>query len=99
GRPIPGGNGEGSLHDVDLYDIDYSYSLAVIADLRTKGKAVMCYISSGASEDFREDINLFPEEVKGGIVSFGEGDTFDDENWLDLRRLDLVAPIMLERLD
>ncbi|CAN0542321.1 unnamed protein product, partial [Scytosiphon promiscuus] len=43
--------------------------------------------------------NLFPEEVKGGIVSFGERDTFPDEKWLDLRRLDLVAPIMLERLD
>lgn len=24
---------------------------------------------------------------------------FDDENWLDLRRLDLIAPIMLARLD
>lgn len=24
---------------------------------------------------------------------------FDDENWLDLRRLDVIAPIMLERLD
>ena len=24
---------------------------------------------------------------------------FPDEKWLDLRRLDLVAPIMLERLD
>ncbi|CAM9540559.1 unnamed protein product, partial [Hapterophycus canaliculatus] len=32
-------------------------------------------------------------------VSFGEGDVFDDENWLDLRRLDLIAPIMLARLD
>ena len=27
------------------------------------------------------------------------GGQFDDEQWLDLRRLDLVAPIMLERLD
>ncbi|CAM9487610.1 unnamed protein product, partial [Ectocarpus fasciculatus] len=99
GLPIPGGNGEGSLHNVELYDIDYSYSSAVIADLQSKGKTAMCYISAGTSEDFREDINLFPEEVKGGIVSFGEGDTFEDEQWLDLRRLDLVAPIMLERLD
>ena len=24
---------------------------------------------------------------------------FEDEKWLDLRRLDLIAPIMLERLD
>ena len=60
---------------MDLYDIDYSYSSAVIADLQSKGKTVMCYVSAGTSEDFRDDINLFPEEVKGGIVSFGEGDT------------------------
>ncbi|CAN0442410.1 unnamed protein product [Pylaiella littoralis] len=99
GAPIPGADGEGSLHDVELYDIDYSYSSAVIADLQSKGKKVMCYISAGTSEDFRDDINLFPAEVKGGIVTFGEGDTFPDEAWLDLRRLDLVAPIMLERMD
>ena len=30
---------------------------------------VMCYISAGTSEDFREDINLFPAIAKGGIVS------------------------------
>lgn len=30
---------------------------------------VMCYISAGTSEDFREDINLFPAVAKGGIVS------------------------------
>lgn len=29
---------------------------------------VMCYISAGTSEDFREDINLFPAIAKGGIV-------------------------------
>ncbi|CAM9538937.1 unnamed protein product, partial [Laminaria digitata] len=99
GAPIPGSNGAGSLYNVELYDIDYSYSSSVIADLQSKGKKVMCYISAGTSEDFREDINLFPAIAKGGIVSFGEGDTFDDEQWLDLRRLDVIAPIMLERLD
>jgi len=81
GVPIPGGNGAGSLHDVELYDIDYSYSSAIIADLQSKGKTVMCYVSAGTSEDFRDDINLFPEEVKGGIVSFGEGDTVSTEGF------------------
>eukprot|EP00752_Nemacystus_decipiens_P006046 g5457.t1 len=99
GLPIPGGNGAGELHNVELYDIDISYPSAVVADLQSKGKKVMCYVSAGTAEEFRDDINLFPEEVKGGIVSFGEGDTFPDEKWLDLRRLDLVASIMLDRLD
>ncbi len=70
GAPI-----DGNKYDVELYDIDYTYSSAVIDDLQKKGRKVMCYISAGTSEDFRDDINLFPEEVKGSIVSFGEGDT------------------------
>jgi len=65
---------DGSKYDVELYDIDYTYSSAVIDDLHSKGRKVMCYISAGTSEDFRDDINLFPEEVKGSIVSFGPGD-------------------------
>ncbi|CAN0438455.1 unnamed protein product, partial [Discosporangium mesarthrocarpum] len=59
----------------------------------------MCYISAGSYEEFRSDHVLFPEDSLGGIVSFGEGDVFLDEKWLDLRRLDVVAPIMLDRLD
>ena len=30
---------------------------------------VMCYINAGTSEDFRDDINLFPAIAQGGIVS------------------------------
>ncbi|CAN0200890.1 unnamed protein product, partial [Discosporangium mesarthrocarpum] len=59
----------------------------------------MCYVSAGTYEDFRSDKMMFVEDVKGNVVSFGEGDVFMDENWLDLRRLDLIAPIMLDRLD
>ncbi|CAN0070564.1 unnamed protein product, partial [Discosporangium mesarthrocarpum] len=59
----------------------------------------MCYISAGSYEDFRNDKYMFHNASKGEIVSFGEGDVFVDENWLDLRRLDLIAPIMLDRLD
>lgn len=75
GSAIPGVFEVGSFHtDVSLYDIDISYPKSVVADLQSEGKKVMCYISGGTSEDFRDDINLFPEEVQGGIVSFGEGD-------------------------
>lgn len=40
GLPIPGGNGDGALYDVELYDIDYSYPASVVADLKRKGKKV-----------------------------------------------------------
>ena len=67
---------------MELFDIDISYTSEVVADLQGKGKKVMCYVSAGTSEDFRDDINLFPEEVKGGVVSFGEGDTVSGDEKL-----------------
>ena len=42
GLPIPGSNTDGDLYDVNIYDIDYSYSSSVIADLQSKGKKVVC---------------------------------------------------------
>ena len=44
GAPIPGSNGAGSLYDVELYDIDYSYPLSVVTDLQSKGKKVLLHM-------------------------------------------------------
>lgn len=40
-----------------------------------------------------------PLKVDSPPLVNDEPKQFDDENWLDLRRLDVIAPIMLERLD
>lgn len=45
-------------------------------------------------ENFRPDVSEFQQSVIGNVY---EG--FEDENWLDIRQIDLLAPVMLARLD
>ena len=62
--------------------------------LHARGAYVICYISVGSWEDWRPDAVDFPEEVIGRKYSGWPG-----ERWLDIRRMDLLAPIMEARLD
>jgi len=81
--------------DVQMYDIDLVETpSATIADLRNAGRTVICYFSAGSWEDFRDDAALFPEAVLGSIM-----DGWPDERWLDIRQIDLLAPVMSARLD
>lgn len=78
------------VFDIDLFDND----TAVIADLHARGRKVICYISVGSLEDWRPDKDLFPAEVIGK-----DYDGWPGEKWLDIRRIDLLGPIMQARLD
>ena len=78
-----------TLFDVDLFDTP----TATIARLHAAGRKVACYFSAGSFEDWRSDAARFPTAVKG----LGNG--WPGEQWLDVRRLDLLGPIMLARLD
>jgi len=78
----------------DVYDIDLYVEQSVIDELHAKGRKVICYISVGSFEDWRPDKDQFPTEVLGKDYEGWAG-----EKWLDIRRLDLLAPIMLARLD
>ncbi len=55
---------------------------------------MICYISVGSYEEWRSDADQFPEEVIGKDYEGWSG-----EKWLDVRRIDLLAPIMRARLD
>ncbi|MEV4948400.1 endo alpha-1,4 polygalactosaminidase [Streptomyces sp. NPDC053755] len=80
--------------DVPVYDIDgFDHPAATVRDLRTRGRKVICYLSTGAWEDFRPDAAEFPASL------LGEGNGWKGERWLDIRRTDLLAPLMAERLD
>ncbi len=82
-------------HDVEVYDIDlFDNSGDVVADLHASGRRVICYVNLGAWEDWREDADRFPESVIGD-----EYHGFPDENWLDIRAIDLLLPIIRSRLD
>ncbi|OGF52901.1 MAG: endo alpha-1,4 polygalactosaminidase [Candidatus Fraserbacteria bacterium RBG_16_55_9] len=81
--------------NVAMYDIDmFDNNASVVADLHRKGRKVICYISAGTGEDWRPDAGKFPSSVKGKNVSGWPG-----ERWLDIRRLDVLGPIMKARMD
>ena len=81
--------------DADVFDIDiFDNDASVVADLHAKGRKVIGYINVGSWEDWRPDRDQFPPEVLGKTYEGWPG-----EKWLDIRRMDLLAPIMRARLD
>ncbi|WP_033284171.1 endo alpha-1,4 polygalactosaminidase [Streptomyces sp. NRRL F-525] len=80
--------------DVPVYDIDgFDHSKATVTALHAKGRKVICYLSTGAWEDFRPDAEKFPKSV------LGKGNGWKGERWLDIRRTDVLEPLMEARLD
>jgi hypothetical protein len=79
-----------AMYDIDLFDND----AGVVGSLHAQGRKVVCYMSAGSWESFRPDADQFPASVKGNVLA-----GFPDERWLDVRRIDLLAPIMEARLD
>ncbi len=83
-----------TAYDVDVYDVDlFDVPQATIDLLHAQNKHVICYFSAGSFEVFRDDANLFNEQVKGKVL-----DGFADERWLDIRT-ENVMTIMRQRLD
>lgn len=81
--------------DVDVYDLDlFDTSASTVDVLHKQGARVICYMSAGSWEEWRPDVAAFPPELLGKDYVGWEG-----ENWLDIRRLDLLAPIMRGRMD
>jgi hypothetical protein len=80
--------------DAEVFDVDgFDTPAATVAQLRSGGAAAICYLSAGAFEDWRPDADRFPPSV------IGTGNGWPGESWLDIRQLDLLAPIMEDRLD
>jgi hypothetical protein len=81
--------------NVTLYDIDgFDNAASVVAALHAQGRKVFCYIDAGMYENWRSDANRFSSFVKGNAVQGWAG-----EQWLDIRQLQVLAPIMQARLD
>jgi hypothetical protein len=80
--------------DVPVYDIDgFENSAATVARLHRDGRKVICYINVGAWEDYRPDRDAFPRALLGGPNGW------HGERWLDIRRVDLLRPLMERRFD
>ncbi|MET0340137.1 MAG: endo alpha-1,4 polygalactosaminidase [Polyangiales bacterium] len=83
--------------EVEIYDIDmFTATPALIASLHARGRKVICYLNVGAWEQWRADAAMFPPEVLGKPWSATK---FTDERWLDIRRIDLLAPALGQRFD
>jgi hypothetical protein len=80
--------------DVQMFDIDgFEASRSLVHSLHAKGARVVCYISAGSWENWRPDADRFPGAV------LGRSNGWPGERWLDIRRLDVLGPIMKSRLD
>lgn len=78
------------VYDIELFDND----ARTVRQLHARGRKVICYISVGSWENWRPDRYQFPESVIGKPYEGWEG-----ERWLDIRQIDLLAPVMGARLD
>lgn len=83
-------NVSAQVFDIDAVDNPAS----VVANLHAKGSRVIAYMSAGTWEDWRPDASRFPASVLGRGV-----DGWAGEKWLDIRKIDALAPIIQARLD
>lgn len=78
---------------VSVYDVDgESTSAAEVAAIHAQGAQAICYISAGSWEDWRSDAGSFPASV------LGASNGWPGERWLDIRRWDVLGPIMSARM-
>ncbi|MET7364285.1 endo alpha-1,4 polygalactosaminidase [Streptomyces sp. NPDC005566] len=79
--------------DAPVYDIDgFDQDAETVAELHRRGRKVICYLSTGAWEDFRPDAGKFPASVRG------KSNGWEGEWWLDIRRTDILEPLMEARI-
>ncbi len=81
--------------NVKIYDVDlFKITKEEIKKLHEKGIKVICYFNAGAYEDYRNDSNLFPKTIIGKTLT-----EWKDEKWIDIRKINLIEPIITERMN
>ena len=101
-QPTPGSSWQWQLTgpldltaDAEVFDVDYERtSSEEVEQLHRRGAHVICYLSAGSWEEYRPDAGRFPDSVRGEAL-----DGWPDEQWLDIRRLDELLPLMAARMD
>jgi len=82
-------------HAARVYEIDgLDNPASLVRALHAKGRRVICYFSAGTYEDFREDRDLIPASARGKPLK-----DFPDEQWLDVRQIEQLRPVIEARLD
>jgi hypothetical protein len=99
-RPVPGSSWQWQLTgrldlsiDAAVYELDaFSSDAGAVAQLHAAGRRVICYVDAGSHEDFRPDAASVPPEV------LGQPNGWPGERWIDIRRWDVLAPVLAGRL-
>jgi hypothetical protein len=82
------------LIDVKMYDVDgFEASKKLVGKMHGRGIKAVCYLSAGSWENWRPDASDFPASI------LGRSNGWPGEKWLDIRRLDILGPIMKARID
>ncbi|MGH2549135.1 MAG: endo alpha-1,4 polygalactosaminidase [Thermomicrobiales bacterium] len=85
----------GEILPVEVYDLDgFETTKQTVERLHERGIKVICYIDAGTREDWRPDADQYPDEIIGN-----SWDEWEGERYVDIRRIDLLAPILEARLD
>lgn len=78
-----------------VYEVDgFEVAAKTVAKLHRQGRKGICYLDVGSWENYRPDADRFPKSTLGRAY---EG--YPDERWLDIRRIDLLAPVLRQRFD
>ena len=79
---------------VDAYDFDAEFTDSeLVQALAGDGIRTICYVNVGSLESWRGDVSAFPARVIGNVYL-----GWEDERYLDIRQLDILAPIMEARI-
>jgi hypothetical protein len=80
--------------EANVYDVDGADTPASkVRRIHARGARAVCYFSAGSYENWREDRKRFPDHVLGEPLEGWPG-----ERWLDVRRRDVLMPIMRRRM-
>lgn len=80
---------------VQVYDLDgFETDAKTVAMLHAQGIRTLCYMDMGTWEEWRPDADAYPASVLGTAW-----DEWPGERYLDIRQLDVLAPILEARLD
>ncbi|HUZ50043.1 MAG TPA: endo alpha-1,4 polygalactosaminidase [Candidatus Dormibacteraeota bacterium] len=81
-----------SVYDLDAFDT----AAQTVTALHQLGRHVVCYVDTGTYENWRPDAPSF----QANPVVIGSPDSgWPGEYWLDIRRIDILGPIVEARFD
>ena len=80
------------LVNVQMYDVDgFDAPASLVRAMHAQNTHGVCYIDAGTWENWRPDAGAFPGSV------LGANNGWRGEQWLDIRQLSILGPIMTAR--